>query len=331
MVLNNNDTAISEATRARVLASARALSYVPNRYAANLRGKQSHLIVMTDPGLDQSNPIDRFAVRLQRALEARGLRFERVRELEADTDEIVRRWTEHRPWMLLSILSRVNERMADALRAQGVRQVMIASDAEVGWASTMRVRSDVGLLAAKHIVTDLNHRDIALIRPAHDTPLEPILQQYDELEHYATEKGAKVRTYHLPLNRDDFISLVRQWRIEGSLPTAVYAHDDVYAIALLNALENQSISVPEHVTLVATQYTNLGRLITPSITTISPDLDTYAETLASEVARLHAADSDEVVSINPSVQARINIEESSDFPRISEPTFRGPNPRTDQP
>ncbi|WP_341268245.1 LacI family DNA-binding transcriptional regulator [Gordonia malaquae] len=316
LVLNGNDATISEATRDRVLASARALDYIPNPLARSLRSKSSNLVLVPAAGYTDSDTVNNFVFALRAQLETHGLVLAYDGDGSGSDDDLVRRWSERRPWMVVSTPATVTPALADRLRKQGIAQVVLFSDGPVDYASTAILDTSIGAAAANYLVKELGHRHISIPVPSGTRPIDYAGQRLAEFATAAAGLDIEVRREEVASTRDGFARLVRQWLTQGQLPTAVYAYSDTYALAVIDALRVKGISVPTEVSVVGTDNSLLSRLTTPALTSVSSDIGSAVTHLAERIAELHAnaSTANTVLHINPDIQ--IHTRESSGRPRI---------------
>lgn len=315
LVLNGNDGSISPATRDRVLASARALDYVPNPSARSLRSKMSNLVLVPAVGYSDADTVNDFIYALRSRLEGVGLDLAYDGDRSGSEDDLVRRWSERRPWMVVSTPATVTPAIADRLRNQGIEQILLFAERPVDYASTAILRKGIGAAAAKHLVEDLGHSCISVPVPPGTRPVDFAGQRLTEFSTAAIELGAEVRREEVACARDDFGHLVRRWLTEDDLPTAVYAYSDTYALAVIDALRMQEVAVPGQVSVVGTDNSVLGRLTTPALTSVSGDIETAVTQLTERIAELHTQASTEPTAIYIDPDNQIYTRESSGRPR----------------
>ncbi len=315
LVLNGNDASISPATRDRVLASARALDYVPNPSARSLRSKRSNLVLVPATGYSDADTVNDFIYALRSQLESVGLVLAYDGDGSGSEDDLVRRWSERRPWMVVSTVATVTPTIAERLRNQGIEQVLLFAESPVDYASTAILQKGIGAAAAKHLIEDLGHKRVSVPVPPGTRPVDFAGQRLIEFSTAATALGAQVHREEVACTRDDFGHLVRRWLVEGDLPTAIYAYSDTYALAVIDALRMQGVSVPDQVSVVGTDNSVLGRLTTPALTSVSGDIESAVTQLTERIAQLHAQGSTEPTAIYIDPDNQIHTRESSGRPR----------------
>ncbi len=315
LVLNGNDAAISPATRERVLASARALDYVPNPSARSLRSRASNLVLVPAGGYSDAETVNNFIYALRAQLESRGLVLAYDGDVSGSEDDLVRRWSERRPWMVISTPATVTPAIAGRLRKQGIDQILLFAEGPLDYASAAILKKGIGAAAANHLINDLGHRRISIPVPPGTRPIDFAGQRFSEFAAAAIDLGAEVRREEVACTRDDFGHLVRRWLTEDSLPTAVYAYSDTYALAVIDALRVQGVAVPGDVSVVGTDNSILGRLTTPALTSVSGDIDAAANQLADRIAELHAQESTANTALYIDPDNQIHTRESSGRPR----------------
>ncbi|MHB0868380.1 MAG: LacI family DNA-binding transcriptional regulator [Chloroflexota bacterium] len=270
-VLNGSGFRVREDTRQRVLAAARELGYQPNALARSLRVGRTNLFALLVP--DITNP---FFAELSRGAEdatssygyylilcntedradteEKYIRALRERQIDGfllatghSADGAARRLIEANHPVVL-----VNRRM------QGVRSGYVVADDTPG-----------ARQAVSHLI-ELGHRRIAHIEgfPEADTAMRRKEAYLAIMSAHGLEKEAQEMT--VP---GDFTLKAGQRAMEQLLqlpepPTAVFAANDIMALAAITTAREHGLRVPEDLAIVGFNDIALAKLSCPTLTTV---------------------------------------------------------------
>jgi LacI family transcriptional regulator len=277
IVLNSTETAIriSSATRSRVLASAESLGYVPNHAAQSLRRQRTRSITFINPSPD--NPyFAEVAAGAQATAEKAGYSIsiaaiptreaavQILAHLNAGTSDGV-------------IVGSRDPRVLAAL-APGIRRglAVVVLQVDVDDPSVPVVRTDRaagGYLAGRHLL-GLGHQRIAHLMDAAAYARRPT-ERTAGFRRALEEAGVDVRPDWIIQGANTVAggdastrALLELGRRGASMPTAIFAFNDLMAIGALHALRTSGLRVPEDVAVVGFDGVALGAFTTPELTTI---------------------------------------------------------------
>ena len=267
----NDEPNVRQATRDRVLAAAATLDYHPNVAARSLAGRRSFLI-----GLAYENPSPNYVVDLQTGALDR-LKGERYRLLVLPFADVaaasgkmqaIARASGLDGIVLAPPLSDDAATVAE-LEACGLPYVRIAPTSGGSHAPDVAM-DDVGATRAviDHLV-GLGHRRIGIVRgdPSHASAAA-------RLEGYR----AGLAAYAVAIDPDlevtgayTFASGYEAGRILLALsdrPTAIFASNDDMAAGVLNAAYEAGVTVPDALSVVGFDDSNIASVVWPRLTTI---------------------------------------------------------------
>lgn len=275
-VVNGNRAKVSDGTIARVLGIIDRLGYVPSASARSLAANASHLVGLLVPAGDQDvmmgspHSIEVFQV-LERHLRDRGyhLLFRGVAN-PAEVEVALKSWNLDGA-VLLGFL---DEEVATLRPPAGTP--VVALDSYSTNAQTTGVRSDDydgGRLAAAHLLAH-GHRRIVFASPAF-SEIGVVRQRFEGF--LRAHEDARV-----PWHPDDSAIVDTTFERGASLghefttrfpdATATFATADILAIGLLNGLRASGTSVPDDVSVVGFDDIDIGRYVTPKLTTIGQNV-----------------------------------------------------------
>ena len=267
----NDEPNVRQATRERVLAAAATLDYHPNVAARSLAGRRSFLI-----GLAYDNPSPNYVVDLQTGALDR-LAGERYRLLVLPFTDI----------------ASVSGKMQAIARASGLDGVVLAPPlcddaatvaeleacglpyARIAPSSGGSHAPDVAIddIAATRAVIDhlvgLGHRRIAIVRgdPTHASAAA-------RLEGYHAGLAAYGIALDPALEVDGAYTFASGYEAGRALlarvprPTAIFASNDDMAAGVLNAAHEAGVAVPEALSVVGFDDSNIALVVWPRLTTI---------------------------------------------------------------
>ena len=277
----------------RVNAAISELDYRPSALARSMRRGRTHTVGLIIP--DIANP---FFSDLARALEDA--------TLEAGYSTIICNsdGDEHKESGYLDVLlsKKVDglvlvgdSRTSDSLRhavEHGPPTVAVDRDLDDLPVSQVMVdNAGGGLVAGRHLL-ELGHRDIGVI--AGPDGLGTSAKRLQGFSHALAEAGVSVRQERV--FRGDFRATsgraaIQRWLDTGSMPTAVFAENDLMAIGALSAAHAANIRVPLRLSVVGFDGIPFGADLSPALTTVTqPTAEIAAATVEMLLERLRDYD-----------------------------------------
>src|SRR4051794_13839033 len=239
---------VSPAKRAAVLESAAALGYSPNRLASRLASHRTKTLGVLF--LDLHNPV--FADIYDGIAEGLAGSGNQVMVAVGSADpgtelEAVRSFVDLRvDGVLLAGYTGTSADLSGALR--GTPAVVITREMEVdGVDSVLTDDFRSGALAVEHLY-ELGHRRIAHVDISDWLPYTARREGY---LHAMKQLGLKPLLVHSDMTERGGRSVMEQFLDSGApLPTAVFAHNDLTAIGIMEALADRGLSVPGDMAIV---------------------------------------------------------------------------------
>lgn len=284
-------TRISEPTREKVLAAARALDYLPDKRASRLRSGQTGVIavVVITRAEDSAQEINPFAYTLLggvcRAASDRG--YETLVSFQASTDQFYGRYVEQRDADAMIVLGTTQNPAA----WEHFRPILQQESRAVCWGLPLdephSVRSDNvqgGKLAAEHL-WESGYR-----RPVFLGPVESEQRQFAERFKGFSERLQKFGGNVIAspeLSRPDRVGqgreAIEKLAADGTQYDSIFAACDFIALGALEALTQRGISVPGDVGIVGYDGLAATAHASPPLTTIKPDLEEAGRQLVAHV------------------------------------------------
>uniref|UniRef100_A0AAU2UY35 LacI family transcriptional regulator n=1 Tax=Streptomyces sp. NBC_00003 TaxID=2903608 RepID=A0AAU2UY35_9ACTN len=275
-VLNNTQGhRVGDATKARVLAAAKDLGYVPHAAARSLRAGRSNMVLMPASISAIGRLVSDWVDDLHSELERHGYTTVLHAGRFSDPVAAARSWAELRPSAVLAIDGdRLTAQAAQVLRRAGIRGLLAFASHPVDGVHTVPFdHASIGAAAAEHLIAR-GRRRIAVVMPQ-----ERGLQAFAEprlagAQGVAARHMATVTPVPLSYTSESATALVRGWADRNL--DAVFAFNDEYAALLMHALRAEGIAVPDEVAVVGSDDLVLSQLQDPPLTTIRLDLPSAA-------------------------------------------------------
>ncbi|MDQ0146933.1 LacI family DNA-binding transcriptional regulator [Pseudarthrobacter niigatensis] len=257
---------VSPAKRTAVLEAAAALGYSPNRLASRLASHRTNTIGVLF--LDLHNPV--FADIYDGITEGLAGSGNQVMVAVGSADpgtelEAVRSFVDLRvDGVLLAGYTGTSAELAGALR--GTPAVVITRELEVdGVDSVLTDDFRSGALAVEHLY-GLGHRRIAHVDISDWLPYTARREGY---LHAMEQFGLEPQLVHSDMTERGGRAVMEQFLDSGAtLPTAVFAHNDLTAIGIMEALASRGLSVPGDVAIVGCDNIEVAASLLIGLTSI---------------------------------------------------------------
>ena len=285
-------SAVRPETRARVLAAAQRLEYVPDRNAARLLHGRSECIGVVYAMNTASVAGDTFYAMVVRgitaAVEEHGytLRFIRLDETATLVPRGARRAMNGRDIDGLIVLNWMDPALMAGLRA--LRVPLVAVDASGGFPDVSCVDNDDrgGAATGVRYLIGLGHRQIALLNMTLDHPFgrESLAGYLQALEEAELAVGPwLLRTANLSITGGRLA--MAELLAGGHRPTAVFAVADDLAVGALQAIHEAGLRVPHDISVVGMDDIPLAAQVRPALTTVRIDMEALGQRAAEVVLR----------------------------------------------
>ncbi|MFJ7266923.1 LacI family DNA-binding transcriptional regulator [Streptomyces sp. NPDC099050] len=279
-----NDTQghrVGDSTRARVLAAAKDLGYVPHAAARSLRAGRSNLVLLPASVSAIGSLVSGWVDELQSELDRHGYTTVLHTGRFPDAATAARAWAELRPAAVLAMNGdRMTGEAGAILRRAGVRGLLAAAAQPVEGIHTVAFdHGRIGEVAVEHLIARGRSR-IGVVMPQ-ERGLDAFGQpRLAGAQRVAARHMATVTPVELACTRESATALAAHWAALGL--DAVFAFNDEYAALLMHALRSEGIAVPDEVAVVGCDDLVLSALQQPPLTTVRlhlPSAATIADTL----------------------------------------------------
>ncbi|MFC9772090.1 MULTISPECIES: LacI family DNA-binding transcriptional regulator [unclassified Pseudarthrobacter] len=270
---------VSPAKRTAVLESAAALGYSPNRLASRLASHRTNAVGVLFLDLHNSVFADIYDG-LSEGLAGSGNQvMVAVGSADPHTEaEAVRSFVDLRvDGVILAGYTGTSEDLAAALR--GTPAVVITRELEAdGVDSVLTDDFRSGVLAVEHLY-GLGHRRIAHVDISDWLPYTARREGY---LHAMKEHGLAPQLVHSDMTERGGRAVMEQFLdSDAQLPTAIFAHNDLTAIGVMEALKGRGLTVPGDVAIVGCD--NIEFAASPLVGLTS--IDQHARELGQVAAR----------------------------------------------
>lgn len=268
----NNEKHVSEETRRRVEEVVAQLNFRPSHAARTLAGRRSFQVALL-----YDNPSPYYVYHIQAGAQQRctelGYRL-LLQPVDSQSKDLVSNALAlideaHLDGVILSPPVTEATELLDALDARGVPYVRIAPGTRkgAGMAATM---DDVAAAreVTRHLI-DLGHRAIAFIRgpESHISTTDRLRGYRDELEAHGIAFDPELVVAG-DYSFDSGGQAARSLFARTSPPTAIFAGNDDMAAGALALAHEREIAVPEAVSIVGFDDSDLAKAVWPPLTTM---------------------------------------------------------------
>jgi LacI family transcriptional regulator len=301
---------VSPATRERVLAAIERLDYKPNTIARQFVQQRTTMLGVLLG--DLSNPYyAHMAQVVERAAFRHGYTtmFCNIEGADDIVEAGVDAMLGHRVAgiVFLAFVAR-RLHLDDVLQRAGTPIVFVGLSQ--AWGDSVGPQDTAGgRLATEHLL-ELGHRRIAYVRT-------PLVERSGDEARYAGYRAAMRKATATPLPLEAAIT-------GPEAPTAIFASNDIGAIALIEACETTGLRVPEDVSVVGFDDIAIAGLRRISLTTVAQPLDFQAERAVSLL--LERIDNPRLSARHVHVPVELRVRDSTAPAR--DPRMRDSRPQT---
>lgn len=270
---------VSPETRDTVLRIARELGYQPNTLARSLKRGRSNTVLFPLQRIEMNHVLSSLIDACTNAFAPRG--FALVHNMARHDDPVAQAeaWADLAPAAILDLNLHPDDKALMLLRARGVPVLSAALPNQEPWESSGDIFAREQRLEQLGYLISRGARRIRWVLPK-ELPVDPRTERrlLAEGRSLAAAKGARLEIERLDLI--DIADAVASWT---TLPDAIAAHNDSYAIAVMTALQHRGCRVPADIAVMGLDDEPLGRVVTPALTTIAGDFSGFADAVADAV------------------------------------------------
>ncbi|GAC1360536.1 MAG: substrate-binding domain-containing protein [Acidobacteriaceae bacterium] len=271
----NGKNIVSGPTRERVLQAIETLQYRPDHYASNLARRQTNVF-----GVIVSNLLNPFFSETAQAIEDEARRHGFGVTLMATNfspellREAVRQMLGARIAGIAVMTSEYDEEAFEMVHRSGVASVFLDVGKPEPRSTNIRVDTRGGMVEAVRHLVDLGHRDLLLVRNAHQGGGTPLLSHVYRTRGFAAAlrlvQGARIQS--MVLDSYGFPTDAGREAIQSAVGksgfTAVVCTTDLLALGVYRGLHEAGISVPSDMSVIGFDNTFLSAFMIPALTTV---------------------------------------------------------------
>lgn len=282
-----NPETVREQTRDRVLAAARELGYVPSGNARGLASRTTGVLGLCfpdydDPELDDDDSeqtlyADEITRGMERAARRNGYALLIAASLAGGPESLVASVAGRVDGF--AVLARTVATEDLELMSRRLPVVMIAGPREIDHLDHLEVANHDGEFAlTTHLIADHGLRRLAFIGGGEDSPdAQARFAGFQE-----ALRAAKLPVPPEPAARGDFTQAggrdaTRRLLEGGTQPQALVFANDQMAIGALDVLERRGVRVPQDMAVAGFDGIPLGRVVRPSLTTVTQPMRRLGE------------------------------------------------------
>lgn len=272
----NGRPGVSEQTRTKILDVARDLGWAPNRTARMLSGSRTEtfgLVLARDPRTLGSEPFYmEFIAGLQSELSQRGYAL-LLQLTPTSADELAlypRWWSERRVDAVVIVDIQIDDPRVPAIAELEMPAVFVGDPAVTAGLTTVWTDDASAMTAAIRHLVALGHRKFG--RVAGPADLSHTRVRDRAFERAVAEIGACGRVLHADFSDVSGHQATRELWAMADRPTAIVYDNDLMAIAGLSAFAELGVAVPEEVSLLAWDDSELCTLTHPRLSALHHDV-----------------------------------------------------------
>jgi DNA-binding LacI/PurR family transcriptional regulator len=264
-VLNGVHDRISEQTRTRVFAAAERLGYVPNAMASALRAGRTEIVLIALPSWPLGPAVAEWISTGVAELERLGYTpLVHLRQGD-DTQGLARACDRVRPVGLIASSEELTPERVASLEANGTRGMLAISPEPLEYVATLLFdQMVVGETAVAHLI-ERGHRDIVALVPSEAHFAAIGADRLRGAQTIAAVHGATLHAVEATCAMADIGRALAP--VLPYNPTALYAFNDDFAFAAIEALEASGHDVPGDVAVIGCDDSAAARRT--KLTTIS--------------------------------------------------------------
>ncbi|RRS00305.1 LacI family DNA-binding transcriptional regulator [Glycomyces terrestris] len=276
----NGRPGVSEATRAKILAIAAEMGFVPNRAARSLSVSSAQAVGLALRRSARTLGIEPYFMELISGIEATlsagsyGLTLQIVDTVEEEMEVYRRWWAERRVDGVLLCDVGVEDRRLDYVADLGLPAVAVGGPLDGARIPAVWHDDADPCREILEYLHALGHRRIARVAGfAHLLHTSTRDRAYAET---AAELGLDaMTTVHSDYTGEQGARITRRLLTSAKRPTAIVYDNDVTAVAGLGVAHELGIGVPERLSIVAWDDSPLCRLTHPALTSLTRDITAY--------------------------------------------------------
>jgi DNA-binding LacI/PurR family transcriptional regulator len=293
----NGRPGVSETTRAKILAIAADMGFVPNRAARSLSVSTAQTVGIALRRTARTIGIEPYFMELISGIESTlsagsfGLTLQIVGTLEEELEVYRRWWAERRVDGVFLCDIGIGDQRLEFIADLGLPAVAVGGPIEGArfpavWHDDAAPCRDI----LEYLYT-LGHRRVARVAGIPGL-LHTAIRDRAYAETAAGLHFTSVATVHSDYTGEQGAQITRRLLSSSKRPTAIVYDNDVMAVAGLGVAHELGLAIPEQLSIVAWDDSPLCRLTHPALTSLTRDIPAYGATCAETLLTLIGANND---------------------------------------
>jgi DNA-binding LacI/PurR family transcriptional regulator len=305
----NGRPGVSETTRAKILAIAAEMGFVPNRAARSLSVSSAQAVGIALRRTARTLGIEPYFMELISGIEATlsagsfGLTLQVVDTVEEELEVYRRWWAERRVDGVFLCDIGVGDQRLDFVADLGLPAVAVGGPVEGARLPAVWHDDAEPCREIMEYLYALGHRRIVRVaglpRLLHTT-----IRDAAYAETTAGLDFESMTTFHSDYTGEQGARITRRLLSSAKRPTAIIYDNDVMAVAGLGVAHELGLDVPEQLSIVAWDDSPLCRLTHPALTSLTRDIPSYGSSCAEVLLTLIGAEARSAEARTFSVQCR---------------------------
>jgi DNA-binding LacI/PurR family transcriptional regulator len=292
----NGRPGVSAATRAKILAIAAEMGFVPNRAARSLSVSSAQAVGIALRRSARTLGIEPYFMELISGIEATlsagsfGLTLQIVDTVEAELEVYRRWWAERRVDGVLMCDVGTDDRRLDYVADLGLPAVAVGGPVQGARLPAVWHDDAAPCREILEYLHALGHRRIARVA-GFEHLLHTAIRDQAYAETAAGLDLESMETHHSDYTGEQSARITRRILSSSKRPTAIIFDNDVTAVAGLGVAHELGIAVPDQLSIVAWDDSPLCRLTHPALTSLTRDITAYGSQCAEVLLSIIGADS----------------------------------------
>lgn len=293
----NGRPGVSETTRAKILAIAAEMGFVPNRAARSLSVSTAQTVGIALRRTARTIGIEPYFMELISGIESTlsagsfGLTLQIVGTLEEELEVYRRWWAERRVDGVFLCDIGIGDQRLEFIADLGLPAVAVGGPIDGArfpavWHDDAAPCRDI----LEYLYT-LGHRRVARVAGIPGL-LHTAIRDRAYAETAAGLHFTSVATVHSDYTGEQGAQITRRLLSSSKRPTAIVYDNDVMAVAGLGVAHELGLAIPEQLSIVAWDDSPLCRLTHPALTSLTRDIPAYGATCAETLLTLIGANKD---------------------------------------
>lgn len=276
----NNEARVNPDTRAKVLDAIKLLNFRPRRAARQLRSSKNYniAVIYEPPGTEFLNGVMEGVLPVCDAFDYHVL-LEPIPKLEKQ--KYINRLISlrHVDGAILLPPESENVFLINALKSADIKCVLIESSI-LGISKVETDNHMGGFMMGKHLL-EMGHRRFGYISLSQNRVNgNKRFLGFREALHSANIPNESVMTFQGDCSFESGYEGARKLLSKENPPTAIFAGNDYMAIGAISYANDIGVKVPDEISVAGFDNTEISRIFSPKLTTISQPLKVYGEIAA---------------------------------------------------